>query len=126
MQVLKKFKKYKYVENIEEYFEIESVLGSGSFGDVFLATHQKLQIECAVKKINKDQMAIDPIYDELMKEEIAILSNISHPNLMRVYELLQDYDHIYIVTEYIKGGELQETLKRIKKFEEEKAALIIY
>jgi serine/threonine protein kinase len=71
-------------------------------------------------------MAIDPIYDELMKEEIAILSNISHPNLMRVYELLQDYDHIYIVTEYIKGGELQETLKRIKKFEEEKAALIIY
>jgi hypothetical protein len=39
MQVLKKFKKYKYVENIEEYFEIESVLGSGSFGDVFLATH---------------------------------------------------------------------------------------
>lgn len=126
MQVLKKFKKYKFVENIEEYFEIESVLGSGSFGDVFLATHQKLQIECAVKKINKDQMAIDPIYDELMKEEIAILSNISHPNLMRVYELLQDYDHIYIVTEYIKGGELQETLKRIKKFEEEKAALIIY
>ena len=106
MQVLKKFKKYKYVENIEEYFEIESVLGSGSFGDVFLATHQKLQIECAVKKINKDKMAIDPIYDELMKEEIAILSNISHPNLMRVYELLQDYDHIYIVTEYIKGGEL--------------------
>jgi serine/threonine protein kinase len=79
-----------------------------------------------VKKINKDKMAIDPIYDELMKEEIAILSNISHPNLMRVYELLQDYDHIYIVTEYIKGGELQETLKRIKKFEEEKAALIIY
>lgn len=71
-------------------------------------------------------MAIDPIYDELMKEEIAILSNISHPNLMRVYELLQDYDHIYIVTEYIKGGELQETLKRIKTFEEEKAALIIY
>ena len=45
---------------------------------------------------------------------------------MRVYELLQDDEHIYIVTEYIKGGDLKECMESLKTFDEQKAALIIY
>ena len=41
-----------------------------------------------------------------MENEVRILEDVSHPRIMRVYELLQDINHFYIVTEYIGHGEL--------------------
>lgn len=45
-----------------------------------------------------------------MMDEIATLQTVSHPNIMKVYELLQDLNYIYIVTEFIRGGELHVVL----------------
>lgn len=69
-----------------------------------------MQIQCAVKKISKEKLRENPVYDELMKDELQTLANVTHPNIMKVYELLQDTDFIYIVTEFIRGGELLDRL----------------
>lgn len=45
---------------------------------------------------------------ELMIQELTILEDVSHPNIMRIYELLHDDEYYYIVTEFLKYGELYE------------------
>ena len=41
-----------------------------------------------------------------MQNELGILETTSHPNIMRIYELLHDDKFIFIVSQYIKHGEL--------------------
>jgi serine/threonine protein kinase len=65
-----------------------------------------MQMQCAVKKISKEKLRENPVYEELMQDELLTLKNIDEPNIMRVHELLQDTTDIYIVTEFIKGGEI--------------------
>jgi serine/threonine protein kinase len=40
------------------------------------------------------------------QEEIAILSKLDHPNILKLYEVFQDDKRYYLVTELCKGGEL--------------------
>lgn len=61
-----------------------------------------------------------------MNDELKTLKNVNHPNIMRVFELLQDNTDIYIVAEFLKGGELLDRLIESKMFSEQRAAFIIY
>lgn len=45
-------------------------------------------MQCALKKISKDKLRENPVYEDLMKDELATLQNVSHGNIMRVFELL--------------------------------------
>ena len=85
-----------------------------------------MKIQCALKKISKEKLRENPIYEELMKDELATLQNVSHANIMRVFELLQDNTDIYVVTEFIKGGELLKRLIDNNNFSEQRAAYIVY
>jgi serine/threonine protein kinase len=69
-----------------------------------------MQIQCAVKKISKEKLKENEVYDELMKDELITLKDVNNPYIMRVFELLQDTTDIYIVTEFLKGGELMDRL----------------
>ena len=82
-------------------------------------------MQCALKKISKDKLRENPVYEDLMKDELSTLQKVSHPNIMRVFELLQDNTDIYVVTEFIKGGELMDRLVNNVSFDERQAAYII-
>ena len=69
-----------------------------------------MQMQCAVKKISKEKLKENEVYDELMKDELITLKEVNNPYIMRVFELLQDTTDIYIVTEFLKGGELMDRL----------------
>jgi serine/threonine protein kinase len=85
-----------------------------------------MKMQCALKKISKEKLRENPVYEDLMKDELATLQNVSHPKIMRVFELLQDNTDIYVVTEFIKGGELLNRLITNNNFSEKQAAYIIY
>lgn len=51
-------------------------------------------------------------YFNLMKNELEILEKTSHPNIMRIYELLADDKYYYIVSEYMEEGELHNLVKK--------------
>lgn len=125
---LSKFKAFKQVKDIKQNFFFEKKLGEGNFGEVYLATYQRLETKpkCALKKINKEKLAENPVHEELMKDELKTLENIQCSYLMRVYELLQDKNDIYIVTEFLKGGELLARLLENNSFSEQRAAFIIF
>lgn len=57
----------------------------------------------AIKVLDKDQMKYDI---ELLKEEVAVLNKLDHPNIVKYYETYNDYKFIYLVMEYVKGKEL--------------------
>ncbi len=60
-----------------------------------------------------------------MKNELRILSECRHPNIMDVQDIIEDENNFYIVSEPIEGGSIFERLKRKKKFNEKETAIII-
>ena len=98
------------------------VLGSGAFGKVFL-THNKHNPDhnVAIKVMNKQKLK-DHL--DAIKEEVNILTKLDHPNIVKYYETYIDEKYIYLVMEYIGGGELFEKIAQQKNqvFSEEMAA----
>lgn len=88
------------------------VLGSGAFGKVFRTfnKHNKEHI-VAIKVMNQAKLA-DHI--EAIREEIDILTKLDHPNIVRYYETYIDEKYIYLVMEYIGGGELFDKITQME------------
>ena len=63
--------------------------------------------------------------DKVFLKEIQILIEIDHPNIIKIYEYFQDEIYFYVITEFVSGGELYDTITKWKNFSEEKAAYII-
>jgi len=80
------------------------ILGHGAFGKVFL-THNKHDTnhQVAIKVMNKSKLK-DHL--DAIKEEVTILTKLDHPNIVKYYETYSDPKYIYLVMEYIDGGEL--------------------
>lgn len=54
-----------------------------------------------------------------------ILRNLTHPSIMKVYEFYQDELNYYVVTEFIKGGELFDRFEQMDHLSEKEAANVI-
>ena len=62
---------------------------------------------------------------ESFKTEMATLKKLDHPNILKLYEVFEDSKKYFLVTEYCKGGELFDEIKRRVTFSEQDAAHII-
>ena len=60
-----------------------------------------------------------------MRYEIDILKNLTHPNILRLFEVFEDKKNIYLVTEFCEGGELFDEIIARGSFNEKDAAHII-
>ena len=60
-----------------------------------------------------------------MRYEIDILKNLTHPNILRLYEVFEDKKQIYLVTEFCSGGELFDEIINRKTLNEKDSAIII-
>jgi calcium-dependent protein kinase len=60
-----------------------------------------------------------------MVNEISIIKELDHPNILKVYEAYEDHDSIFIVTELIHGGELFDEISKRQNFTEQDASVII-
>jgi calcium-dependent protein kinase len=60
-----------------------------------------------------------------LNNEIKILKMLDHPNIVKLYEIYEDPKNIYMVTEYLEGGELFDLILRTKHFNENIAAKIM-
>ena len=71
----------------EDYAFSTKQLGSGNFGQVHEAMHTRTEVECAVKIIDKVKLKKrnDDRYFELLKSEIDVLQQTSHPNIVHVF-----------------------------------------
>ncbi|TVU37608.1 hypothetical protein EJB05_10978 [Eragrostis curvula] len=86
-------------------YEMGRTLGEGHFGKVKLARHADTGRAFAVKILDRHRILAMKI-DEQIKREIATLKLLKHPNVVRLYEVSASKTKIYMVLEYVNGGEL--------------------
>jgi calcium-dependent protein kinase len=55
---------------------------------------------------------------QLLQNELSILGEKSHPNIIRIIELIEDTHNYYIISEYVRGGELFKRLTKVSSFTE--------
>ena len=84
-------------------------LGEGSFGNVYLTTKQGTSTKYATKVIDK---AKNQYLIEYINNEISILKDVNHPNIIKFIEKHEDSNNIYIVEEFYNGVDLFQALKR--------------
>ena len=91
--------------NAEKNFTYIKPLGNGGTGDTYLFRDETTNIMFAIKKyVPKDTRFIDEQYDRFV-DEIKILFNISHPNIVRIYNyyLYPTAKTGYLQMEYVDG-----------------------
>ncbi|KAK1278584.1 CBL-interacting protein kinase 1 [Acorus gramineus] len=86
-------------------YELGRTLGEGNFGKVKYARDVESGRPFAVKILEKKRILALKI-DEQIKREIGTLKLLKHPNVVRLYEVLASKTNIYMVLEYVTGGEL--------------------
>ena len=96
----------------KEFYEYKEKLGEGAFGQVFRAICKQSKEERAIKILKRGMMNADKI--KQFMAETTLLKKISHPSIIRVYDLYSFENNYYVVMEYCKGGEIGVPLKKIK------------
>jgi protein-serine/threonine kinase len=81
-------------------------LGEGEFGKVKMGWKRESKIEVAIKLIRRDQLGGTQGRMSKVFREINILRGLSHPNIVRLHEMVETDRHIGIILEYASGGEL--------------------
>ncbi|KAI9730677.1 MAG: hypothetical protein M1834_005645 [Cirrosporium novae-zelandiae] len=81
-------------------------LGEGEFGKVRLGWKLDGSVQVAIKLIRRDTLGTNPGRLPKIYREISILRTLSHPNIVRLHEMVETDRHIGIILEYASGGEL--------------------
>ena len=90
-------------------YEILSKLGSGSFGNVYLARNKFTDEKVALKQIKKSSANL--LSDGEIKDEIEILKKLDHPDIVRIIESFNTRNSYILITEYCEEGELFDQVK---------------
>jgi len=99
----------KPIEEVYDGVHDGPVLGSGISGLVRLATHKATEVKYAVKCLDLGLVETDEGLQQL-REEIAIMCQLDHPNIVRLEEVYESHNEIYLVQELCLGGELFDRL----------------
>ena len=87
-------------------------LGKGAFGEVYLTSKQGTSIKYATKKIEKSRYLNNSKAKKYLDNEIAILKDINHPNIVKLIEIKENSKYCFIVTEFCYGGSLSNCLEK--------------
>ena len=99
----------KPIEEVYDGVHSGPVLGSGISGLVRLVTHKATGVKYAVKCLDLNLVDTDDGLAQL-REEIFIMCQLDHPNIVRLEEVYESHSEIYLVQELCLGGELFDRL----------------
>jgi tRNA A-37 threonylcarbamoyl transferase component Bud32 len=100
-------------------YEVESFLGKGSIGKVYLARHRRIGRRVALKTVHLEQKFEDDedrteFYKRLQREA-ELCGSIQHPNVVTLYDVGYEDDRVtYLATEYVDGESLLARLRRTR------------
>ncbi|KPI92140.1 Serine/threonine-protein kinase D1 [Papilio xuthus] len=90
----------------------DEVLGSGQFGIVYGGLHRRTQRPVAIKVI--DKLRFPTKQEAQLKNEVAILQNLSHPGVVNLERMFETPERIFVVMEKLKGDMLEMILSHEK------------
>ncbi|KAI8577830.1 hypothetical protein K450DRAFT_212331 [Umbelopsis ramanniana AG] len=106
---------------IDEQYRRIRTLGKGNFGKVYLAEHRQTLQQVAIKTVDKrnfknEDQKIHALNEKSISHDFSM--RLHHKNIVEVYEVITDDDFIYIIMEYLEGGELFDKIKERGRLEE--------
>ena len=108
-------------DSLDNYEKI-SLLGKGSYSSVYKVRNKNTNLFRAMKVIQKNFQKDN---DEILRE-INILKNMDHPNVMKIYEFLEDEKNYYLIQEFCDEGDLETALENKKIYCEFLVRFIMY
>ncbi|KYK64102.1 calcium-dependent protein kinase CDPK2A [Toxoplasma gondii TgCatPRC2] len=107
---------------LTDFYEIDTAtLGQGTYGSVSKARKKDTGQMRAVKTISKSQVK----NLERFRQEIAIMKELDHPNVIKLFETFEDHRNIYLVMELCTGGELFDRIISEGRLTEKQAAVLM-
>lgn len=98
-------------QKINDRYEIVKSIGEGGMANVYLANDIILNRKVAVKVLRGD-LATDEKFIRRFQREAMSVSNLSHPNIVEVYDVGEEDGNYYIVMEYIEGKTLKKLIQK--------------
>lgn len=98
-------------QKINDRYEIIKTIGEGGMANVYLANDTILERKVAIKVLRGD-LSNDEKFIRRFKREALSVSNLSHPNIVEVYDVGEEEGNYYIVMEYIEGKTLKQLLQK--------------
>lgn len=103
-----------------EHYILGRTIGIGAFGKVKFSRHEFTGDTVAVKIISKQRMRKNNLNTRVNKE-IQFLRYFNHPNIIKLYEVLETQTDIFLVMEYASGGELFDLINHMNLIPEPRA-----
>ena len=108
------FKNFIFNPNLDK-------IGSGAFGDVYLAINKIDKKKYAIKHILKKRVLENNCSLSIIYKEIETQIIIDHPNIIRLYSYYENNDNIYLILEYLNKGTLFSKIRKKKKLSEKES-----
>jgi len=118
----KDFVKARTTKFRDEYV-VKDQLGQGAFGEVRKVIHKTTGLARAAKILRKD--AISTSEHSKLIQEVQLLTSLDHPHILKIYEMFEDKNKYYIISEYLEGGELFDRIIENDHFSEKDTAKIM-
>lgn len=90
---------------ISKNYKIDKEIGSGTFGKVYLGEHIPTKSSIAIKVLDKTKITDRSDFERVCRE-LKISQTILHPHLVQLYDMLETENHIFLIMEFLAGGEL--------------------
>lgn len=105
-------------------YEILQLLGEGGMGAVYKAADREVDRMVALKVI-RPEMASNPEILARFKQELLLSSQVTHRNVIRIYDLGEAQGVKFITMEYLEGENLHQILKQVRKLDVAEAVKIM-
>lgn len=110
-------KRHNHKHNLKHRYELMETLGKGTYGKVKRAIERFSGRVVAIKSIRKDKIRDEQDMVHI-RREIEIMSSLSHPHIISIYEVFENKDKIVIIMEYASKGELYDYISERRRLSE--------
>ncbi|CAD8127847.1 unnamed protein product [Paramecium sonneborni] len=106
-------------------FKVYKKIGKGSFASVYLAERVEDKEQMAIKAFSKSLAYAEENGKEGLINEIKLMRQVDHPNILKLYEVYETVNSLYVCLELLEGGQLYEQLKKKVIFKNQEIQIII-
>eukprot|EP01103_Thecamoeba_quadrilineata_P019532 TRINITY_DN7951_c0_g1_i1.p1 TRINITY_DN7951_c0_g1~~TRINITY_DN7951_c0_g1_i1.p1 ORF type:complete len:423 (-),score=83.92 TRINITY_DN7951_c0_g1_i1:33-1301(-) len=114
--------KFRNLYIVGDYLCTGILLGRGNFAEVYHGKHLRTNLDVAIKKM--DTAKIDRQNLHLLDREVDIMKQISHTNIVHLYDTLNIRGHLYLIVEYCSGQSLESFLAKSPQLPEQTVKFI--
>jgi serine/threonine protein kinase len=93
-------------------YEIKALIGEGGMGAVYLAQHTQVSRRVAIKVLLPQYLKNQEIRQRF-KNEASMMAHLQHPNIVSLYDYVEDDSGLYLIMEFVEGTPLDEYIAKV-------------